>query len=283
MTNSRLRNTILSFLFLLGGYQSAFATHIIGGEMNYKCLGNNEYQISLTVYRDCFLGEAPLDDTAYVGIFDIANELVLTLPMLLGDIDTILQEDNCLQIPPNICVETTTYVDTITLMPQAGGYHIAYQRCCRNGTILNIIDPLNTGSTYEIQLSETAMLSCNSSPILNDWPPTFVCVNRPLVYSSAAFDEDGDSLAYRLCTPFEGGLSMTNPRPRPSFPPPFDTVRWNSPTYSLDNLLGGVPLEIDPLTGLMTATPNIIGQFVVGVCVDEYRDGVLLSLSLIHI
>ena len=277
MTNSRLRNTILSFLFLLGGYQSAFATHIIGGEMNYKCLGNNEYQISLTVYRDCFLGEAPLDDTAYVGIFDIANELVLTLPMLLGDIDTIFQEDNCLQIPPNICVETTTYVDTITLMPQAGGYHIAYQRCCRNGTILNIIDPLNTGSTYEIQLSETAMLSCNSSPILNDWPPTFVCVNRPLVYSSAAFDEDGDSLAYRLFTPFEGGLSMTNPRPRPSFPPPFDTVRWNSPTYSLDNLLGGVPLEIDPLTGLMTATPNIIGQFVVGVCVDEYRNGVLLS------
>ncbi len=277
MTNSRLRNTIFVFLFILGGLQSAFATHIIGGEINYKCLGNNEYQISLTVYRDCYLGEAQLDDTAYVAIFNMDNELVQTLPMLLGKVDSIQQIDNCLLIPPNICVETTTYVDTITLLPQPGGYHIAYQRCCRNETILNIIDPLNTGTTYDIILSEAAMQSCNASPILNDWPPTFVCVNRPLVYSSAAFDEDGDSLAYRLCTPLDGGISLINPRPRPSFPPPFDTLRWNSPTYSLDNLLGGIPLKIDPITGLMTGTPNIIGQFVVGVCVDEYRNGVLLS------
>jgi len=126
MTNSRLRNTILSLFLILGGYQAAFATHIIGGEMNYKCLGNNDYQISLTVYRDCYLGVAQLDDTAYVAIFNVANELVQTLPMLLGEIDTISQVDNCLLIPPNICVEATTYLDTITLLPQTGGYHIAY-------------------------------------------------------------------------------------------------------------------------------------------------------------
>lgn len=277
MINSRLRNTILSLLFILGGYQSVFATHIIGGEMNYKCLGNNEYQISLTVYRDCYLGQTGLDDTAYVAIYDVANTLVQTLPMLLGEIDTIFQVDECLLIPPNICVETTTYVDTITLLPQVGGYHIAYQRCCRNQTILNIVDPLNTGTTYDIVLTEEAMRTCNSSPILNDWPPTFVCVARPLIYSSSALDLDGDSLVYRLCTPLEGGLSMTNPRPRPAFPPPYTEVRWNAPTYNLDNLLGGIPLEIDAQTGLLTGQPSIIGQFVVGICVEEYRNGVLLS------
>ncbi len=277
MINSRLRNTIFLLLFILGGYQSAFATHIIGGEINYKCLGNNDYQISLTVYRDCFLGEANLDDTAYVAIYDVANNLVQTLPMLLGTVDTIVQIDECLLIPPNICVETTTYIDTINLLPQAGGYHIAYQRCCRNQTILNIIDPLNTGTTYDIVLTEEAMRTCNSSPILNDWPPTFVCVSRPLVYSRSAFDIDGDSLVYRLCTPLEGGISMTNPRPRPAFPPPYREVRWNTPTYDLNNLLGGIPLKIDAKTGLLTGQPNTIGQFVVGICVDEYRNGQLLS------
>ena len=178
MKKSLLRNTILLLLFNLGGITTAYATHIIGGEMNYRCLGNNAYEISLTVYRDCFLGEAPLDDTAYVAIFDFEGTLVDTLPILLGTVDSVQQVDACLLIPPNICVETTTYIDTVTLLPQTGGYHLAYQRCCRNSTILNIIYPLNTGATYDIMLTEAAMLSCNSSPIPQLEPPTFVCVNR---------------------------------------------------------------------------------------------------------
>ncbi|MEM1120121.1 MAG: gliding motility-associated C-terminal domain-containing protein [Bacteroidota bacterium] len=277
MNKSLVRNTILAFLFLIGGYQTALATHIIGGEMNYRCLGNDQYQVSLTVYRDCFLGEAPLDDTAYVAVFDATNKLVQTLPILLGQIDTIVQNDPCLIIPPNICVETTTYVDTVTLSIRTGGYRLVYQRCCRNGTILNIVDPLNTGATYDIQLREAAMRSCNSSPVLSEWPPTFVCVNRSLTFNSAATDPEGDSITYRLCAPLKGGTSIDRPRPRPALPPPYDTIVWNSPTYNLDNLLGGVPLKIDAKTGVLTGTPNMIGQFVVGICVDEYRNGQLLS------
>jgi hypothetical protein len=29
-------------------------THIVGGEITYKCLGGDQYEISLTVYRDCY-------------------------------------------------------------------------------------------------------------------------------------------------------------------------------------------------------------------------------------
>lgn len=279
MSKSPLRNTILTLLFLLGGVQSSFATHIIGGEMNYKCLGNNEYEVSLLVYRDCFLGEAPFDDTAYVAVFDIQGELIETLPILLGTIDSIQQKDACLLIPPNICVESTTYIDTISLLPRVGGYHLAYQRCCRNSTILNVIDPLNTGATYDIVLTEAAMLNCNNSPVLKEEPPTFVCVNRPLSLDNSAIDEERDSLVYRLCTPFDGGISIDNPRPRPAFPPPYEEIRWNSPTYNLNNLLGGQALTIDAKTGLLTGMPNTIGQFVVGICIDEYRNGQFLSTT----
>ncbi|MEM6319806.1 MAG: gliding motility-associated C-terminal domain-containing protein [Bacteroidota bacterium] len=279
MNKSLLRNTILGSLFYLLACQNLLATHIIGGEMNYRCLGNKEFEVSLTVYRDCFLGEAQLDDTAYVAIFNDVGQLVRTLPILLGKIDTITQIDECLLIPPNICVETTTYRDTVRLPIISGGYHVAYQRCCRNGTILNILDPLNTGVTYDIQITEEAMRTCNSSPILNDWPPTFVCVNRPIQLSNVAQDAENDSLVYRLCTPLDGGISIDNPRPRPAAPPPYDTIIWNKLTYSLENILGGTPLKIDPRTGTLTGTPNVVGQYVVGICIEEYRNGRLLSTT----
>ena len=47
------------------------ATHIVGGEMNYSCLGNNQYEISLTIFRDCYNGNpaAWFDDPAAIGGF----------------------------------------------------------------------------------------------------------------------------------------------------------------------------------------------------------------------
>ncbi len=272
-----LRNIFLGISFLFLALPSVQATHIIGGEMNYTCLGNDLYQISLRVYRDCNLGEALLDDTAYVAVYDMQGLLVRTVPMLLNRIDTVTQADDCLLVPENLCIETTIYRDTVFLAFKTGGYHIAYQRCCRNATILNIIDPLNTGATYDIVLTEAAMLACNTSPKIKAWPPTFICANRPLLFDHSAEDKEGDSLVYKLCTPLDGGLSLINPRPRPAFPPPYDTIKWQNPTYSLENLLGGKALTIDPQTGILTGTPAVTGQFVVGVCVEEYRGGQLIS------
>ena len=42
-------------------------------------------------------------------------------------------------------------------------------------------------------------------------------------------------------------------------------------------MLGNPIVGIDRNTGLMTGTPDILGQFVVGTCVKEYRNGELLS------
>ncbi|MFM7902766.1 MAG: PKD domain-containing protein, partial [Bacteroidota bacterium] len=44
--------------------------------------------------------------------------------------------------------------------------------------------------------------------------------------------------------------------------------------------MGGTPLTIDPATGELTAIPNTLGQFVIGICVSEYRNGQLLSTTM---
>ncbi len=298
---AKFTRILLSFFLMSLIVDQSYATHIVGGEINYRCLGNDQYELTMTVFRDCFNGIPDFDDPAHIGIFDINDNLVSTIAWNgVLDMDFTYKEeldptlsDPCLVVPPNVCVEVTTYIDTITLPFLAGGYNIVYQRCCRNMTIANIINPDATGATYNIFITEKALLECNSSAVFKEWPPTYICVNQPLIFDHSAIDAEGDSIVYRTCVPFDGGeqtsclpnnqqvpcfdpLQPCGPIPCPPFNPPFNPVIWNSP-FHLGDMLGGVPLTIDPNTGLLTATPNIIGQFVVGICLDEFRDGELIS------
>lgn len=254
--------------------------------MNYTCLGNNQYEITLTIFRDCYNGNpnAWFDNPASIGIFDAQNNLLqeVLAPLMNNDtLDPVLTSE-CLVVPPNVCVHTTTYRVTVTLPPIVGGYQLAYQRCCRNQTIVNIIGPLDTGATYGVTISERALEECNSNPKFQQWPPIYICVNEPIVFDQSAIDQDGDSIVYRLCTPLSGA-TPDDPMPQPPNNPPYEPISWVDPPYGVNNMLnglgGGVTLRIDPQTGLLTGLPNTIGQFVVGICVEEYRDGELISTT----
>jgi hypothetical protein len=96
---------------------------------------------------------------------------------------------------------------------------------------------------------------------------------------------------YEFCAPLQGGgpLGVDNPNqtndcngitPDPKFClPPYDDVVFNAPNYSPSSPLGTNSLiSINPVTGIITGTPTLTGQFVVGVCVKEFRNGVLLSI-----
>ncbi len=277
---------VWALLFLLVLPFPARATHIVGGEMNYTCLGNDEYEITLTIFRDCFNGNpnAWFDDPASIGIFDEDNNLLrqVLVPLMNNDTLSPVLASECLLVPPNVCVHTTTYRAIVNLPPIPGGYQLAYQRCCRNQTIVNIIDPLDTGATYGVTISEKALEECNSNPKFKEWPPIYICVDEPIVFDQSAIDQDGDSIVYRLCTPLSGATPDI-PMPQPPNNPPYEPVSWVTPPYGEDNMLngfsGGVPLKIDPETGLLTGLPNTIGQFVVGICVEEYRNGELISTT----
>ena len=290
---------IVCFLFLLTGL-SASATHIVGGEMNYRHLGGNVYEIRLTVYRDCINGVPPFDNPASIGIYNASNLLVnlsynytgyypgnslnyynnatfnnqtygyLIHPNDSQHVPNIIN-DPCVIPPTNVCYSVCHYIDTVYLPPIPGGYHLVYQRCCRNFSIANIVGPLNVGATYDAWIPPLPY-SDDSNPRFNAWPPTYICVNQPFTFNHSATDYDGDSLVYQLCDPLDGA-SAPNPMPQPPFAPPYNTVTWQPP-YSIANVFGGVPLSIDPQTGWLTATPNSTGQFVYAVCVTEYRNGV---------
>ena len=275
----RNTKTILLALFLLF-CKIATATHIVGGEITYTCLGGNNYEVKLSVYRDCFNGVPPFDDPASLGIFDSNFNLLQAIDLQWNTQDDTLLiylNNPCLTRPPDICVHRTTYTTTVELVPRPGGYRLVYQRCCRNKLIRNIPFPEDVGITIISEITEKSIQECNSSAVYNNWPPLAICVHEPVDFDHSATDPDGDSLVYRLCTPLSGASSI-DPMPQPPYPGPYQEVTWQPP-YDLTNLLGGTPLTINPSTGFMTGIPNLVGNFVVGVCVDEYRDDVVISTT----
>ncbi|MBL7807320.1 MAG: gliding motility-associated C-terminal domain-containing protein [Saprospiraceae bacterium] len=276
--------TVLLLLLCTGFSARLLATHIVGGEITYRCLGGNDYEITLTVYRDCYNGVPWFDNPARVGVYEkgsdsvLVRNLALTYNAFSNDTLPVQLNNPCLTLPPDVCVHKATYKTIVNLPFNPNGYILVYQRCCRNWLIRNLPDPLNTGISFVAEISPQSQLECNNAATFDNWPPVAICVHQPIDFDHSASDADGDSLVYRLCTPFNGPDSL-RPAPNPPLAPPYQELIWQDPPYNLNNLLGGDPLVIDPHTGFMTGIPNTIGNFVVGVCVDEFRAGELLSTT----
>jgi len=275
-----LYSTLLLFLIGLCP-QQMMATHIVGGEMNYRCLGNDQYEISLTVFRDCDTGVPWFDSPAAIGIFNGSTNAYLSHTLVSptnNDTLPIFLPDSCLVVPQNVCIHTTTYYDTLHLPFSLDGYTIAYQRCCRNHDIVNIVDPDDAGASYWINISPAALQMCNTSPVFKEWPRIYLCSGVPIAFDHSATDVDGDSIVYELCTPWDGVFGINNPQPVPPNNPPYPVITWQPP-YSTADMFGNPadPLAIDPVTGLLTGTPLNLGVFLVGVCMKEYRNGNLIS------
>lgn len=287
------KKNILFLLFLTLFSFKTYATHIVGGEIFYDYLGSNNYRVTLKLYRDCYLGQAPYDDPATIFIFDNSGMFIDSLEIPFpGSRHLPTTINNPCFIPPtDVCVEEAIYTETVNLPPIPGGYNLTYQRCCRNNSILNLVSPGDVGSTYMAHIPENTLAAVNSSPRYNNFPPIFLCANVPLVFDHSASDPDGDSLYYELCDPFTG-LTPACPILGPQAvgtgggacaiiadPPPYPFVPWLSSYNAAYPMSASPALTIDPHTGLMTGTPDMIGQWVVGVCVSEYRNGVLLDVN----
>ena len=291
----------LSLFFM---HTAVRATHIVGGEMYYDYLGNNNYRVTLKVYRDCINGQAPFDGQpqsgtiAYMHVFDSNGNLLQQIDLGIPLITPVPPSINnpCIQTPNNVCVEEGKYTYVINLPPLAGGYRLVYQRCCRNNTILNLNNPGAMGSTYQAFVPGPEKAVNNNSPRFNNFPPIFICNGLPIKFNHAATDPDGDQLVYSLCPAVDGldaccpiisqnmGPSnsplCTSPPsicPSVAVAPPYPIVNYSSPYNGSYPVASNPSLSINASTGFLTGVPNLNGQWVVNVCVQEFRNNQLIA------
>lgn len=275
--------------FLILGYSPVIARHIKGGEINYTYLGtgslpsSDRYEITLRLFLDCNASGQQLDPEVLIAIYNNSFEAPLagspfTFP-LTTDLQISLTTPNpCITSPSPVCYRLRIYSRVLDIPRDPRGFTFVFQRCCRINGLVNISPNGNIGASYTNRMAEFDFLpnEFNSSPSFAIKDTVLICQNRPFTIDFSANDIDGDSLTYEFCEAFTspqqgGGGAAVNPVP----PSQIGTVTYAS------GFSGGRPLgssvNIDSKTGLISGVAPGGGDYVISVCVKEWRRGRLLS------
>lgn len=244
--------------------------------------GEYKYSVTLKFFMRCNSGRQ-FYNPALVSIFNKkTSALVSTIEVSLGNTESIsLTNTNpCISNPPAVCYEVGYYYFSISLPASADGYKLASQVTYRIQGINNLSSGYSqTGATYTADIPGSDNFidgQSNNSAIFTGSDLVIVCADNSFSYSFAAMDKDGDQLRYSFCEAYthsNGGVGTAAGIPPGT--PPYPPVPYGPP-FSGQNPLGG-NVSIDPATGLITGIAPAAGVYVVTVCVDEIRNGVVIA------
>ena len=205
--NSKFLKTLLTavftgFLFTIP--VSTYATHSMGADMSYECLGNNNYRLRVSFYRDCSGIPAPLfvNIDIHSTICGIDTVAILTpIPGTGQDITPLCPSDTSTCHGGSFTgIQEWVYEGVFHFPAQCTDWNLSYSLCCRNGAITTVRNPLSENIFIFSTLNNT-LTPCNNSPVFSNKPVPFVCMGQPFSFNHGAYDADGDSLVYSVLTP----------------------------------------------------------------------------------
>ena len=277
------------------------ATHLMGGEITWDCLGNGNYKFYMTLYRDCS------DPTQYqiqyqnpgFGISVHNHPSVYFIAMTLLSRQDVTPACNILGPPASCNLQSPGSVEEhifqsqeiqLIGVPPAQGWVFTYSDCCRNTDIFNINAAGAVGMTLRAKMftyqGSNNSLCTDSSPRFEAKPVTLICQSpqppnqEMLVYNQNASDPDRDSVSYSFAFPLDNldladSFSDTNPIalvfiPTMSVASPF-------PAQNTPGFFNSIPATLDPASGQIALSITGFGKFVSVVRVQSFRCGQLIA------
>ncbi len=262
------------------------ATHQVGGHIEMRPIGTTpgQYRIIVTNYVENYTDGI---NRLRAGSFAIYRKRDNVHMLTMATVETgqrkpiVYANEQCAkQRSLNFLVATfeATISLNITAYNDPQGYYISYQTGNRNGGLVNLNRPLDTGFTFYLEfppLSENGQPFKNGSPRFPNVNGEYVCLNDPFTFAFEGVDPDGDELRYSMITP------LNDLRPRCQgcntnnyvSPGPYPSASW-MPGFDAAKAITGAPsLSIDPKTGELSVTATQVGLFVFAVNVEEFRNG----------
>ncbi len=266
-----------------------FASHLVGGSLGYEYMGqvgaNYRYKIILTVYNNCDNNsQIPIPVASHnVSIYqqDIGgNPMGGGNKSLFQTVSVPIVDSNLVQPPvssgcavgQSVCIYKAVYETLVDLPLNFNGYHLYFENFARNAAITNLLNPGGTAMAFHAYIAPS--LVNNSSPVFQDDPVPFLCVNDTVSILNTAIDPDGDQLIFSFVTPFQGAGQAPSPLPWT-----IPTVNYNGGYSTAQPFGAGGFSFINGATGLTQYMSPTTGNFVVAVEIREYRNGNLIGVS----
>jgi len=268
-------NNILFILLFSLISNFSYASHVPGANISYKWLAKNTYEITLTLYEDCATAftsnsSMPINVANSCGL-PFTSQVYLQNIVFQQEISQLCDDE--IQFSecnggnlPGILMHK--WRGTVVLPNLCDSWIFSYKSCCRNNST-NLIGQ----KAYYVQAilnSQTGAINqykkaINSSPIItNEYPLPYFCAGQPVTYNLGLYDPDGDSLSFSFITPMTASNSFVT----------------YEPGYSAISPINGISLN--PFNGDLNVTPNIIGNFVIAILVEEYNGNGDLVGSIIY-
>ncbi|MFM7015916.1 MAG: SprB repeat-containing protein, partial [Bacteroidota bacterium] len=258
----------LLLLFIALCQQKAYATHSAGADIKYKYISGNQYEITVTFYRDC--GGVAEPNTVTVNCksqngnynFNVtANKVVSNN----GQEITFPCSTNATTCNGGVTtgIKKWIYNTIVTLPSQQSDWTFSYSICCRNCSITTISNPCSSTSVLYVEAKLNNLISINnSSPDFTNSPIAFVCLGQNFNYNHGVVEPDGDSLFYELITPKTGSNS---------------SVSFIPPTSVTNPVSSSSPFNINSSNGDINFTPNQMQIGVMAIRVKEFRNGQMIG------
>ena len=153
------------------------------------------------------------------------------------------------------------------------------QRCCRTQLFqtFRILAGHNSGMTSVVTIPNNRASNVTNSSQFFKNSSSGTCANSNSSLTMRQMTLTAMS-GYSFCAPYDGG-SVNDPAPNPPSNPNYQPVP-HAPIFFRLPQASDPAFQIDPITGFITGTPNMPGQYAMGICVEEHRDGVYLGRVL---
>lgn len=276
-------NLLYKFVFLILSLSAfnAQASHIFGGELTYKNLSGNTYEITLTLYGDCSGPSFP-NLPASVPVISIYNGLNAFTSITLSPFGIVGEEVTPVcpeEINNTACkggllpgVARFIFKGNVTLSSQSADWQFVFSgdmgaanQAGRSGAITNITQ----GAGYTImQLVATLnnLNGPNQSSAYTTIPTPFFCINNAQQYNQGAIDADGDLLTFDLVPGQNGNGGIVSYAAPYTFAQPLGTAAGN--------------FYFNSSTGQLSFLPNIAQNALVVSKVTETRNGIVVGTSM---
>ena len=229
-----MKKCLILFLIVAVFYSELYATHNRAGEITYVQLSDLTFEITITTFT-------------YTLSF--ADRQQLTVEWGDNSSSTANRVDR-ISLPnfyrKNVYKVNHTY-------PGPGVYRIVVQDPNRNAGVKNIPNSVNVVFSISTSLIVNPAIGRNNTPVLLNPPYDKAALGYTFIHNPAAFDPDGDSLAYKLtvCTREDG-----KPIEGYTLPPATNSI-------TVDSIKGD----------LIWDAPADTGKYNVAMEIQEWRNG----------